>query len=126
MVDCIINVRTFEGAKNFSLSYAGKAEITSLKSAKLFWTDENGDVCFTASPRPAMQRKGEYSLDFSFIKGESTPATISIGGSFGSVMLYTEEYAYKVNENEVRAYIKYSLQFGKEKQNLKVIITATL
>lgn len=121
---CVITVDTFSDGKYFSREYKGNAEILSEEEAVLRFSDENGDVEFVASKDPKMRRGGEYSLDFSFDKGSASSALMAIGESKSEISLVTEEYAYRITDKKIYAYIKYYLDFGTEKQRLKVIITA--
>jgi len=121
---CVINVETFSDGKYFSREYRGEAEVISREEAILRFSDENGGVEFFASAMPRMLRGGEYSLDFTFNKGSFSSARMEIGENKTAIPLYTEEYAYRITEEKIYAYIKYYLDFGKEKQRLKVIITA--
>lgn len=124
MVDCIINVKTYENGKCIYNKYVGRMETLSEKKALVTFDDENGRVEFLVSDEPHMLRRGEYSLDFTFKKGETVSAAMSFGKNKSTFLLYTEEYAYSVTDGMARAYIKYYFDFGKEKQNLKVILTA--
>lgn len=126
MVDCDIKVKTYENGKCLVRSYVGKMDAAQKSGAKVSFRDENGDVEIFVSSKPYMRRRGEYSLDFTFKKGEAVPAEMRVGRNESRFPLYTEEYAYSVTESSARMYIKYYLDFGKERQNLKVILTASV
>lgn len=125
MVDCDIKVKTYENGKCLFNSYVGKMEMTAKEAAAVSFRDENGFVELSVSSMPRMSRRGEYSLDFTFKKGETVSAKMRVGDSESLIPLYTEEYAYSVTDKSARMYIKYYLGFGSEKQNLKVILTAS-
>lgn len=123
-MNCVINVKTFEGPKLTLRTYAGEAEPTAEGGALLRFSDENGQVSFLVSAKPVMRRTGGYSLELTFDKARRTEAKLGVENGAAAIPLYTEEYAYSVKPGLIRAYIKYYLDFGKEKQNFKVIITA--
>lgn len=125
-MNCVITVKTFQGPNLTARTYFGSAEALSENEAFLSFSDENGLVSFSVSPKPYMRRTGEYSLYLTFVKGIKSEAKLGIGKNEAAVLLYTEEYAYSVKPDLVRAYIKYYLDFGKERQNFKVVITARL
>lgn len=126
MKACAVTVKTFEEAKCTVRSYLGEADVFSDNSARVIFSDENGRVSLGVSDNLSMEREGEYTLSFNFCKGKTTSAKLGFGGGGATVPLYTEEYAFSVRKNLIRAYVKYSLCFGEEKQNLKVIFTAKI
>jgi len=126
MKACVVTVKTYEEAKCTPRSYFGEAEVLSAESAKVIFSDENGKITLNVSKNLTMERAGEYNLSFNFCKGKITQAKIGLGESAAAIPLYTEEYAFSVRENLIRVYIKYSLNFGKEKQNLKVVLAAEI
>lgn len=98
-------------------------------------SDENGVVRFTyrdgassvelrLSDICEMNRTGEYGMQMRFVAGERTECRLSFGGSFGTVCVTTKAYTLQQEEDAIRVFLDYTLDFPHDVQHMRLFITA--
>ena len=69
-------------------------------------------------------REGDYALYIPLKEKAQTVGKIGFGDSVGNVNVFCERFSYVVMNVGVLASIKYTLDFGNEKQEMQIRLTA--
>jgi uncharacterized beta-barrel protein YwiB (DUF1934 family) len=95
-------------------------------SAVLRYTQENATITVSLSNGELkIDRTGDYGMSLLLRENESTVGTLSIAGNEGALEVYTERLAYSITKNRLLMQIYYTLNFGTEKQNMRLRINAS-
>lgn len=89
------------------------------------YRDNGATVCMQITEKTAkIRRVGDYSLDVTLEKGKRTVSKLGFGSNEGEIATVTDEVSLLARENGVLIFLEYSLDFGREKQNMKLRILA--
>lgn len=70
------------------------------------------------------QREGDYSLSMYLVEGKTTEGILSFAASSGTIAVETKKIAYTISKNGLLLKVAYALLFGKEKQEMRLRISA--
>ena len=124
MENVFLTISTTVDGTETQLSCNAEMEST-LTSATLRYRDENAEVLiFVNGSKAVLQRKGDYGLYLPLEENTQTVGTLSIGGNEGSVEIYTSRLGYSIRKNTLLMQLHYTLNFGNEKQEMRLRIHA--
>ncbi len=122
---CELTIKTTADGQESSLVRIG-ALTEKEEGFLLEYNEEGAQVAVRLSNGKAvLQRKGEYELYLPLEKGESV-GEIGFGGSTGSLVIQTQLVQYAFVKNTLTVALQYDLQFGEEKQQMQLYITARI
>lgn len=117
-------VTTVDGTQS-RFSCKAEMEWDSL-SAVLRYAQENATITVSLkNGELKIDRTGDYGMSLLLRENESTAGTLSVAGSEGALEAYTERLAYSIAKNRLLMQIYYTLNFGTEKQNMRLRINAS-
>ena len=121
---CQVTVETTADGKKTKISREGDLQITST-GASLSYTEDKANVTLTLQNGTVqIVRKGDYTLCMRLEKGQTTSASLSLGGSVGEMQTTTERVGYAIRENELSLHLKYTLIATGDPQKMQVKIYA--
>ena len=118
-------VTTVDGTES-RISRKAEMEIAPL-SAVLRYQDEAATVSiFVAGDEVRYERYGDYSLALSLKEGAQTQGTISVAGADGELRVITHRLGYNIGKGSLLLKLHYTLDFGEEKQDMRLRINAKI
>lgn len=118
-------VTTVDGEES-RFSCKAEMELSSL-SALLRYHDGNADVTISFSREEILiQRVGDYSMRLPLHEGEQTSGVLTLAGNEGRLSVYTHKATYCLRKNALLAQLHYILDFGEEKQEMRLRINASM
>lgn len=108
--------------------FSCKAEMESSSlSAVLRYTQEGAiTTIHVEETETRIEREGDYSMNLCLRKNCRTQGTLSIGGNEGVLDVSTKRIAYTTTKNSLLLQLEYTLHFGKEAQQMRLRIKATV
>ena len=124
MKDCRLTITTTVDGQETNVTRLGKMDLQPL-GVTLYYREENAEVTIHArTNRVEIERKGDYSMRLTFVENELLSGTLGIGGNEGSLQTQTHRLAFSVTEHSFLLLLQYALIFSKEKQEMKIRISA--
>ena len=125
MRDGFLTINTTIDGSESRFSSKAEMEITPL-SAVLRYIEEQATVTLTLRGNHLLiERQGDYGLCLSLTEGAETQGVLSIAGSKGAVKVFTERLAWSIGKNTVLLQAYYTLDFGNEKQMMRLRLSAS-
>ena len=125
MRDGSLTIYTTVDGQESHFSSKAEMEIAPL-SVVLRYKDSQAIVRLTLRENQLLiERQGDYGLGLILREGEETMGTLSIAGNQGEVKVFTERLAYTIGENSLILQAYYTLNFGNEKQMMRLRLKAS-
>ena len=94
-------------------------------SAVLRYKEENSLVTVRIeNGKVFLARQGDYSLFLPLEEGKTLIGTLGFGSSEGEISVTAERVGFSLGEKSLLANLKYTLDFGQEKQKMQIRLNA--
>ncbi|MBQ8659130.1 MAG: DUF1934 family protein [Clostridia bacterium] len=124
MQACDLTIVTIADGTEKSIRRNAEMELTPF-SAVLRYREENAVVTVRIeNGKVFLSRDGDYSLFLPLKEGEETTGTLGIGGSEGEIKIFSERVGFSIGQRSLLAVLKYTLDFGREKQKMQIRLNA--
>jgi len=121
---CDLTILTVADGTESCIRRSAEMELSPL-SALLCYKEENASVYIRIkNGKVFLNREGDYSLSLILEEGERTVGTLGIGGANGDISVYAERVGFSIGEKSLLANLKYTLDFGNEKQKMQLRLNA--
>lgn len=125
MKKCFLTIVSAVDGKENTFSYEAELKL-SASSAVLRYGEEGGEteLCFEKG-EARIERKGDYGLSLCLKEGKRTAGTLSVAGSDGKIEVQAARVGYFIGKNSLLAFLKYSMLFENEIQEMSLRIKAS-
>ena len=126
MQEVFLTIWTAVDQEESRFSCKAEMEASSL-SAVLRYTQEG--ACTTIhieETETRIERDGDYSMRLCLRENCRTKGTLSIAGNDGELDVSTKRIAYTITKNSLLLQLEYTLHFGKEDQQMRLRLKATV
>ncbi len=121
---CDLTIITITDGKESRIRRSAEMELSPL-SALLRYNDDGALVQVQIKDgKIFLSRTGDYSLSLILDEGKTTRGTLGIGGSNGEIFVQSERVGFSIGEKSFLANLKYTLDFGQEKQKMQLRLNA--
>ena len=120
MQECRLTITTKTDEQENTVIHDGEMEL-SPSLITLRYQEENAMVFLQLQGEKAtIERRGDYSLRLTLIRGEMQPGEIGIGSSSGEILTYTHKVAYSITKDSLLLSLHYDLIMSGEPQKMKL------
>lgn len=124
MKSCFLTIVTTTDGISSTVNKNGEMEFSDSVSMVRYY-DENAIVSVIFEENTArLLREGDYTLDIPLKEGSPTIGKLGFGENVGQIDVYCKKLSYAVKGRSILASIHYILDFGNEKQEMQIRITA--
>lgn len=124
MKKCKVKIRTETDGKVSVFESEGEAAFEA-ETVTIRYVDQEGTVTISISERVRIRREGDYRLSLDLAQGKGS-ALLGFGAENGEIPVSVEVCAVKKTQDTVRFRANYSLDFSKEKQNMRLYFVAVI
>lgn len=121
---CDLTILTVADGTESRIRRSAEMDLTPF-SALLCYKEERAVVRIEVrNGKVFLKREGDYSLSLILEEGRATVGTLGIGGSVGEISIFAERVGFSIGEKSLLANLKYTLDFGHEKQKMQLRLNA--
>ena len=121
---CDLTIITITDGTESRIRRSAEMELSPL-SALLCYNESGAIVQIQVKDgKVLLSRKGDYSLSLTLDEGKTTRGTLGISGSNGEIFVSAERVGFSIGEKSFLANLKYTLDFGREKQKMQLRLNA--
>ena len=121
---CFLTIVTTTDGVSSTVNKNGELELSNSVSW-VRYHDENALVSVVFEENTArLLREGDYALDIPLKENAKTVGKLGFGENVGKIDVYCNKLSYAVKGGSMLASIHYTLDFGNEKQEMQIRITA--
>ena len=121
---CDLTIITITDGTESCIRRSAEMELSPL-SALLCYNESGAIVEIQVKDgKVLLSRKGDYSLSLILDEGKTTRGTLGISGSNGEIFVSAERVGFSIGEKSFLANLKYTLDFGREKQKMQLRLNA--
>ncbi len=124
MQNCDLTIVTIADGRETRIRRNAEMELKPLSAVLCYKEEEALITVRIENGKVSLERQGDYSLFLPLQEGRTLIGKLGFGGAEGEIAVQAERVGFSIGERSLLANLKYSLDFGQEKQKMQIRLNA--